>query len=315
MVKRRSSMPNCGDDLMAFHTLRVALPASWLGEMRAKRDKVRALITRRLRNEGISNPIRFRMQGSVAMGTIIRGGNYGSYDIDDGLYLTREALTGARGADTRPLAVRQLVCSAAGHGNFAEAPKVKRNCVRIFYASGFHVDVPTYRVTTQPSGADLVELAAGEWRATDPQGVTNWFRAENGRSPGMGRQRQLLRVVQYAKVWAKARAQPQGSILGGFGITVLVVDAFVACPERDDVALYDTLTAMLGRLRVSTSIPHPVLPDAVIPQGGGDAPVRVLRRCLEDSMGRLKAVTRTASRDEALRHWDRFFHENFFSGR
>jgi hypothetical protein len=108
-------MPDCSADLRAFYASRVALPNSWLGEMRTKRDRVRALLKRRLRDAGITGPIIFRMQGSVAMGTVIRGGHYGSYDIDDGVYLESAALLGPRGGEMSALSVRELVCEAVQH--------------------------------------------------------------------------------------------------------------------------------------------------------------------------------------------------------
>jgi len=311
----RPRLPDCDADLRAYHAARIDLPASWMAEMRTRRATVHALIKRRLRAQGLPQPLRFRLQGSVAMSTVIKGGHYGAYDIDDGVYFAKRSLTGPKGGLMSALAARDLIRDAVDHGAFADPPEVRRNCVRVHYASGFHIDLPVYRVTRGTRGVEVTELAGSEWRVTDPAGVTAWFKAANDRSPGWGRDAQLRRIVQYVKMWVRSRSQPQGKILGGFGTTVLVVEEYRRWAGRDDRALHDTLVGIRDRLRGSLVIGHPVLEGAVVPSVGGDAPVRVFRDCLEHSLARLDALQRSATRAEALPLWDRFFNDDFFRGR
>lgn len=301
---------NCHDDLLAFHASRIALPQHWHRDLQRKREHLRQQIREGL-DDDFPTPSKFCGQGSFAMRTIIRGGNHGSYDIDDGIYFTKASLVGKRGAPIAPLAIRKAVRDAADHANFNDPPEVKTNCVRVYYAGDYHVDIPVYRASVGPDGEPLVELAASVWRRTDPQGVTAWFVKANARSPGRGANTQLRRIVQYLKTWSKARAQTQGRMLGGFGITVLAVEAYRRRPERDDRALYETLVAIRQRLRNSTIIAHPVLDDETVPRRG-DAAVRVFRDCLNQSLDKLDGLTHDYSRAAALRLWDGFFNETFF---
>src|SRR4051812_22559991 len=96
---RRPRVSNCHVDLLALHAKKIALPASKYDELRTKRNKVRIIIKRRLREMGYLQPIGFRSQGSVAMRTVTSGGWYGSFDIDDGIYFHRRALIGPQGGE------------------------------------------------------------------------------------------------------------------------------------------------------------------------------------------------------------------------
>ena len=67
------------------------------------------------------------------------------YDIDDGVYFDKEVLVGDRGGQLSALQARQFVRDAIDDGSFKTPPQVRTNCVRVYYAAGYHVDLPVYR--------------------------------------------------------------------------------------------------------------------------------------------------------------------------
>ncbi len=285
-----------------------------MDELRARRDRIRMLIKRRLRAAGCYQPIGFHGQGSVAMGTIVRDPEDG-YDIDDGIYFTRRAFVGPNGGEMSAYAARQMVLDAAYAEWFWYPPELLKNCIRVYYSRGYHIDFPVYRVTPRLLAAPLIELASSIWRPSDPRAVTRWFLRANARSPGFGRNRQLVRIVRYVKAWIRARPAWQDRILGGFGITRLVVDCYCRRGGRDDQALYDTMRAMQARLHASLLIEHPILRGELICPPPKDARVRYFRDHLDVALERLEFVQNTRSRGEALHGWDRFFRTDFFERR
>jgi hypothetical protein len=108
------------------------------------------------------------------------------YDIDDGVYFSKELLVGDRGAEMSALQARQMVRDALDDGSFKTPPEVRKNCVRVSYETGFHVDGPIYRrVTTRDVLGEAThhhELASSEWKRSDTRDVTAWFETENDNS-------------------------------------------------------------------------------------------------------------------------------------
>ncbi len=307
-------MRDCDADLRAYDRAAVALSAAALRDLRIRRNRIRILIKRRLLGFGFPQPIGFYGQGSVAMGTIVRDPEEG-YDIDDGIYFRRRAFTGPNGGEMSAYAARQLVLEAAYAEWFWDPPEPLKNCIRVYYAQGFHIDVPVYRVTPRGLLPPLIELASSNWKPSDPRAVTRWFRIANRRSPGVAANRQLVRIVRYVKAWVRARPAWHGRILGGFGITKLVVDCYRPDVGRDDRALYETLRAIQMRLHTDPLIVHPVLPGEWICPPPENAKVRYLRDQLDGNLARLAPVSGTLSRDATLAYWDQFFRTDFFEGR
>lgn len=307
-------MRDCDADLRAYDRAAVALSAAALRDLRIRRNRTRLLIKRRLAASGFPQPIGFYGQGSVAMGTIVRDPEEG-YDIDDGVYFRPRAFTGPNGGEMSGYAARQLILEAAYAERFWDPPEMLKNCVRVYYAQGFHIDTPVYRVTPRALASPLIELASSSWKLSDPRAVTRWFRLANRRSPGVSANRQLVRIVRYMKAWVRARSAWHGRILGGFGITALAVACYQRAAGRDDRALYETLRAIQALLHAGALIPHPVLQGEWICPPPNDAKVRYLRDQLDGALARLAPVSGILSWDATLAHWNQFFRTDFFEGR
>lgn len=313
-------MYDCADDVLAHHDEKVTLPQSDRTTMKERRNANRERLKKGLKDKGKPAPREFKSQGSYAMKTMVQHPDK-HYDIDDGVYFDKEALVGERGAEMTALQARQMVRDALDDGSFKTPPEVRKNCVRIYYEAGYHVDMPVYRrVTTKDVFGNETyhhELASSDWKRSDARDVTEWFEKENNaQSPDTENGRQLRRVTRQIKKFAKSRDSWGGQILSGFGITKLVTECFRGNKSREDKALHDTMKAIRDRLNISLVVAHPVTPNETITKGADDATARFLRDRLTEAIDNLAPLFESdCTRKKALKCWDKVFNTTFFSDR
>lgn len=202
-------------EILKYQSEEVRLPTAGRTEMRTRRDTNRKRLKTGLANNGSPLPVGCRTQGSYAMHTMVQD-EYNEFDIDDGVYFEAGDLVGPRGAPMSPLQVRQMVWDALQDDRFSHPPELKKNCVRVKYSEGYHVDVPAYRrskTTDVWSGkvAYSYELASSNWRESDPKAVTKWFDETNAAlSPSTEGEGQFRRIVRLLKMFAKSRDSWRG---------------------------------------------------------------------------------------------------------
>ena len=308
-------MFDCAKDIRAYHDQDVTLPKTEQDAMRDRRNSNRSRLRNGLAAAGKPAPLEFVKQGSYAMKTMVRDPD-NDYDIDDGVYFRKEDLVGERGAEMTSLQARQMVRDAVDDGKFKRAPEVRRNCVRVFYVKGYHVDLPVYRrvVNSTVFGDEIhYELAASSgWKRSDARDVSDWYEDERARSTdGV----QLRRINRDLKKYARSRYSWRGGILSGFGISVLLTERFRQ-NEREDRALYDTMVAIRDRLNWNLQVAHPVTPGDYITSGHDDAQARSFRDKLTEAIDTLQPLFEVdCTRERALKCWDKVFATTFFSER
>lgn len=308
-------MFDCSKDVRAYHDQDVTLPKTEQDAMRDRRNSNRTRLRDGLAKAGKPKPIEFVKQGSYATKTMCRDAD-NDYDIDDGVYFHKDDLVGDRGAEMTSLQARQMVRDAVDDGRFKRAPEVRSNCVRVFYEKGYHVDLPVYRrvVTETVFGEEVhYELAASSgWKRSDARDVSDWYEDERAASAdGV----QLRRVNRDLKKFARSRYSWRGSILSGFGISVLMTEKFRA-DDREDRALYDTMVAIRDRLNWNLQVSHPVTPGDYITSGPDDAKARCFREKLTEAIDTLAPLfDANCTREKALKCWDKVFATTFFSER
>jgi hypothetical protein len=313
-------MHDCADDVLAHHDEKVTLPQSDRTTMRERRDANRDRLKKGLSDQHKPAPREFKSQGSYAMKTMVQHPNK-HYDIDDGVYFDKEVLIGERGAEMSALQARQMVRDALDDGSFKTPPEVRKNCVRVYYEAGYHVDVPVYRrVTTKDAFGNETyhhELASSDWKRSDARDVTEWFEKENNnQSSDKDNGRQLRRIVRQIKKYARSRDSWGSQILSGFGITKLVTECFRGNADREDKALHDTMKAIRDRLNGNLVVKHPVTPGETITKGDDDATARFLRDRLTEAVDNLAPLFEPdCTRERALKCWDRVFNTTFFIDR
>lgn len=307
-------MFNSHDDLIAYHNDRVRLPGAERDAMREKRDTNRTRLKDGLKRDGKPKPVGCHTQGSYAMRTMIQHAAK-DYDIDDGVYFDKSDLVGSAGADRSAASAKEMVRIALHDDRFKRAPECLKNCVRVYYDAGFHVDIPVYRRSKQ-GGNEVYELAGSEWKASDARAVTNWFKdANKNKSPNTDNYGQMNRAVKLMKAFARSRESWRSRIATGFMITKLIDEKYLALEKRDDQMLRDTMRAIHARLESSLVINHPVL-DETLTKGDDDARAKFLREKLEWALGELEILDKwNCTEVQARKAWDNVFNTNFFTGR
>ena len=156
-------MYDCNDDVLAFHNEKVTLSQALRTQMRGHRDANRKRLKDRLKEEGFPLPKEFIKQGSYAMLTMVQNDD-NDYDIDDGVYFAEDDLNDKDGNPLSPSAARQRVCDALQDQRFTKQPRVLRNCVRVYYNEGYHVDMPVYRFAKATVNTNLRLAMSGRFR-------------------------------------------------------------------------------------------------------------------------------------------------------
>lgn len=313
-------MHDCNIDVLAHHDKKVTLPQPERTEMRERRDANRERLKKGLKDQGKPSSLESKSQGSYAMKTMVQHPKK-DYDIDDGSYFSKEDLVGGRGVEMTSLQVRQMVRDALDDGSFNTPPEVRKNCVRVYYKVGYHVDVPVYRrvLIKNPFNQDshYYELASSEWKRSDARKVTEWFEKENEeKSPDATNGRQLRRITRQIKKYARSRPSWSDQILSGFGISKLVTETFYGNADREDKVLYNTMKAIRDRLNCSLVVHHPVTPGETITNGNNDAKARFLRDRLTEAIDSLAPLFELGcTREKALKCWDKVFDTTFFIDR
>lgn len=137
-------MKNCHKQVLKYQRDMVKLSDDAREDIKEKADTNRERLKGGLAADNKPAPIGMHTQGSYSMKTMIQEDD-GDYDIDDGVYFDKDDLVGPNGGVMSALAVRQMVCDALQDSRFKRAPEVRKNCVRVYYNDGYHVDVPSYR--------------------------------------------------------------------------------------------------------------------------------------------------------------------------
>jgi hypothetical protein len=188
------------------------------------------------------------------------------YDIDDGVYFSKEVLVGDRGAEMSALQARQMVRDALRLGRRHElSPRHDPGRPR-------QGDLP-------PRACQQRVEALGRPRR---DGVVR--DRERQQEPDTDNGRQLRRIVRQIKKYARSREGWKGQILSGFGITKLVTECFRGDASREDKALYDMMKAIRDRLKGNLVVQHPVTPGETITSGNDDARARFLRDRLSEAL-------------------------------
>jgi hypothetical protein len=310
-------MYDCSKEVIGYHDDEVTLPQSERDEMRDRRNANRDRLRAGLKKAAKPMPIEFKSQGSYAMKTMTQHPEK-DYDIDDGVYFHAKDLVGPKGGETAALAARQMARDALDDGSFKTKPEVRKNCVRIYYDAGYHVDMPVYRrvVTTDLFGKEQIhhELASTDWKRSDARDVTAWFEDENNRqSPDTDNGRQLRRMSRLSKKFARSRSSWNDLVLSGFGITKLVTECYRS-NAREDVALYETMKAIRDRLNLDLIVKHPVTPGDTITEGSEDPKAIFLRDKLSDALKWLEpASAADCTRETAMKCWNKGFGTTYFT--
>ena len=190
-----------------------------------------------------------QVQGSVAMATVVQNED-NDYDIDVAVVFDKEMLgeTGAR-------ATRNIVADALKRKTkkFNAEPVVKTSCVRVKYQDGYHIDFAVYRRSWDDNDSKWkYEHAGSEWQERDLTGLTDWFKKKNDESDG-----KLRIIVRLSKMFCNSR-DSWVNMPSGLLQTVLCDEKLDTSCDRIDELFYNTMTGIVERLELETSVQAPV---------------------------------------------------------
>jgi hypothetical protein len=236
--------------IQAYEAERVNLSDAVREDLYAKREanrnRLKANLPERVKIRS------FIAQGSMAIRTTVQEKDC-DYDIDDGVSFYAESLKGEILSilDVSACEVQEMVRDALKDGKFNKQPEIIGNCVRVFYAEGYHVDVPSFRVHNADTEAESQELAGESgWRVSDPTEINIWFEKRvqelNKLQDDAGSQ--FRRMIRLLKRFARSRGD-KWDMPNGLKLTMLADECFECSAGRDDKAFFFLLQKMANRLQ------------------------------------------------------------------
>ena len=303
-------MIDCSKEITKFHNEKVTLNQKTQNSMRERRNANRERIKTSLKDDDPQYK-KMASQGSYAMYTMIQSDD-NDYDIDDGVYFLEDEL---KDKDDKPMTtdkIKKIICDAVSTENLKEPPTIKKNCIRVQYKAGYHVDIPIYRIVEGNNQKEYYELASTDWKRSDPIAITDWFNNANvSKSPDDKNGRQMRRLVRLLKYFVKnnswAAKRPSGFLL-----SVLVVECYSPQAERDDMALYYLLLAIHMRLSHSSKVYNPISKiNGELDTSTDNISTIRFREGLKSKLNNLKPTLGNpkASKKDTLEAWGAFFNE------
>lgn len=302
-------MKDCSADILNYHTDEVTLPSATREKLRGNRNANRDRLRRGLERNEDPMPDSFIIQGSYAMKTMTQHQS-NDYDIDDGAAFAVEKLKKSDGISLTPQEVKEMVRDALIEGGgLAENPAVKKNCVRVKYAAGHHVDIPVYRVID-----DKKELAGETWRDSNPTEITDWFATTEKKTQGQGEaEPQLRRLVRLVKRYSRRNLEATSP--SGLLLTVVTAEQNTEHDEREDRAFREVLRKIRDRLLANGMINNPANASEALSKGTDAAKLTALVNQIAESLKTLEVLDRAnCRRSEALKAWKQVLKTEFFDG-
>ncbi len=218
--------------------------------VKSKRDRItrshntlRELIKKEFSEKHPEYTIGFWIQGSWKMGTTIRTTD-DECDLDDGFYITPEpAVSSTTVKNWVQEAVDEVTDAGASH---------KNKCIRVQYASGYHIDIPVYVKSSFDKRWEHPKLATRDdgYILSDPKELCDWFARKKKNND------QLVRIISYMKAWSD---DVKHTMPPGLALTILAAENQVK-DDRDDVALLETLKAIRNKLNILFECRVPATP-------------------------------------------------------
>jgi len=185
----------------------------------------------------------FYLQGSYSLKTMVEPLNpEDEYDLDDGIYLKH---TDDDISNPSTEKVSNWIFEAV-KDHTKKKPEKKKNCVRVIYAEGYHIDLAIYRKID--GKYYLARLGKGQWVPSDARAFNNWFYER------LERNEQMRSCIKYLKAWKDFNS----SDLKGIHLTVLVGLKYVSVMDRDDKSLVETVGKIISYLEQKKAIWNPV---------------------------------------------------------
>jgi hypothetical protein len=306
---------NSDDDIREYHNDEVNIDSATRTKMRDNRNANRDRLRRGLQKQGDPIPNEHIIQGSYAMKTMVQHKD-NDYDIDDGAAFNTDKFIKANGTPKTPAEAKKMVRDALIEGGgLREDPIIKRNCVRVNYAAGHHIDIPVYRRILDQAGKVIrLELASGdEWRDSNPREISEWFAKEEKKNTDENDDEpQLRRMARLIKRYS--RSNLDGDSLSGLILTILAAETFTLYSGRDDSAFRVMLEGIKNRLESNRQVRNPANTGEVLTKDSDGQKIDALTKQIGKTLDTLKVLDKpSCTKKEARDAWDITFKTDYFS--
>lgn len=310
---------NYHKQIQAYESEHVNLPDSVRDDLYDKREANRNRLKNNLPDKAKIRS--FIPQGSMAIRTTVQEEDC-DYDVDDGVSFYAEGLKGDIIGifDMSAKEVQEMVLNAISKDadKFKKPPEIIGNCVRVFYAEGYHVDIPAFRVIDADKDTEVQELAGESgWRKSDPTEINKWFeqrvQALNRLQEDAGGQ--FRRIIRLLKRFARSRGE-KWNLPNGLKLTMLTDECFERSHERDDKAFYYLLKNIEKRLKSSLIVYNRAQPEGQqdkLTRADRDQNMVELQTKVAEAIQKLQVIENTDCTKKAARDaWEWVFQTKGF---
>lgn len=225
------------------------------------------------------------------------------YDLDDGVYFICP-----ESERKEPATYHDRIKKAVdGH---ADNIIDKATCVRVVYADGHHIDLPSYWLKKDGNTPQLTHKLKG-YTESDPKAFKEWVdeKISNVNSNG-----QLRRIIRYLKAWKGYREDKNSSLKlpSGFILTILACQNF-SKNDRDDLCFKNTVESIKIKLNSGFTCYRPTVPkdEELLSDYSQDT---VLKE-LENLINNAQKASDSDCEKEASEFWRKVFGERFPLGK
>jgi hypothetical protein len=238
----------------------------------------------------------FYLQGSYSLKTMIEPLDLeDEYDLDDGIYLKH---TDDDISKPTTEEVSNWIFKAV-EGHTKKKPENKKNCVRVIYAEGYHIDLAIYRKIN--GKYHLARLGEDQWVPSDARAFNNCFYTR------LEKTEQMRSCIKYLKAWKDY----EGCDLKGIHITVLVGLNHIAVKDRDDVSLTQTIQKIIAHMKNNRSICNPIENAENLISDWSDSKINKVIEALEKLHAKASGAIETDNKEKAANLWRIMFGDRF----
>ena len=289
-------MANCNAEFQAFLD-NIQLTKTKVGYLRQSRDAIRNKIENYYEEKNLKAP-NFCGQGSFKVKTgITQSGE--DYDIDDGVYLRHLPDEKADWPETE-LLHKEIISAVDGHTD--TPPEDKSSCVRVQYKKEYHVDLAIYG--EYDGKIYLAKKGKEQWEENNPKLFTEWFH-DKLKLHG----EQFRSVCKYVKKWAYYNGWTD--TISGFLITILMGNHFNGSNDRDDIALSETLKAIVTDLESNRKVLRPVKPYKNMTESMSESDMDSMIKHFKSFRDSARNAVSVESKEEAQKTWQQLFGDDF----
>ncbi len=237
----------------------------------------------------------FFLQGSYALKTMVRPLGKEDYDLDDGVYLkhTDDDIS----KPTPATASNWIIEAVKNHTK--KAPENKKNCVRVVYADGYHIDLPLYRNIR--GIIYLGTLEGNKWVPSDAKKFNNFFLER------IKKTEQMRSCIKYLKAWKDFISCD----LKGIHITVLVGMKHIEVESRDDISLVKTIEQIIEYMKDKKAIYNPIDKNENLIEDWNNSKLNTTIKMFEDFSEKAKQALAENNKQEASKIWRKTFGDRF----